>query len=50
MRDREDVIAKLRDYDLKVFPLEGKRPATKGTWKNIDENVPMGTPFGVALG
>jgi len=51
MRIREDVIAKLREYSLKVFPLEGKRPARHlSTWKEIDENVPMGTPFGVALG
>jgi hypothetical protein len=51
MRSREDVFAMLREYDLKVFPLKDKRPAKHlVTWKEIDENVPMGTPFGVSLG
>jgi hypothetical protein len=50
MRSREDVIAKLREYDLKVFPLKDKRPDVEDSWKDIDENVPENKPFGVALG
>ena len=50
MRSREDIIAKLREYDLKVFTLIDKRPPKGVSWKDIDENVPIGTPFGVALG
>jgi hypothetical protein len=50
MRSRDNVIANLRKYGLKVFPCEGKKPDTNGTWKNVDENVPEGTNFGVTLG
>ena len=46
MRDREDVIAKLREYDLKIFPLRDKRPQAKA-WQEIDEFVPENKPFGV---
>ena len=50
MRHRKDVVDNLQMYDLKIFSCKDKRPDTGHSWKNIDEFVPDGTPFGVALG
>jgi len=46
MTDRQNIITKLREHGLKIFPLRDKRPQSKA-WQEIDEFVPENKPFGV---